>query len=534
MLVKYIGWYTNTHSFVCASMSNADTRRLRNYASTQEESVRCKIWEAARATSAAPTIFDPITFENGVTFRDGALRDNNPIFELADEVQLEFPDTPVSVVVSIGTGVPASIVMSNSLTSLAKVCGRLATDAEKIARRFEAVYCSSSGPFEDKYFRFNVSRGVEAIHLEEWHKADLMMSSTQSYLREEHVRLRECAIRLSRNKIIQGSPFQHDDQKEHPARSPHRSRARNTPMVVQSTLPNAEQSSSQRTDLTETDHTSKSAYSYEHLSNSPQNAIMDTSPLNTDNQLSSNVIVLAKSRSAPGTSSFHGSFYQLDRIGKQPVPYFVMRDELLKMELKFDNPSDSGRAAITCLLGLGGSGKTQLMLQYAWRKREEYGVVLWFDASSVESLTESFKLAASQLGLRLSSFENVESSKTALERYTSSLQTDRDAIFRELQRRGQRWLFLFDQADDLAVVDTLPTFMPSDSNGHILVSSRRKQASRLGHYSLQITGLPPNGARDLLLHHADKINPSAEELQDAAQIVESLDYIALAVDLAGT
>ena len=64
----------------------------------------CTIWEAGRATSAAPTFFDPITFSNGGTFRDGALRDNNPIYELMHEVEAEASGLEIASIISIGTG----------------------------------------------------------------------------------------------------------------------------------------------------------------------------------------------------------------------------------------------------------------------------------------------------------------------------------------------------------------------------------------------------------------------------------------------
>lgn len=103
--------------FVCASMQNSNTQRLRSYHSTLEEPIACAIWEAARATSAAPTFFEKITFECGTTFRDGALRDNNPIFQLVDEAKYVFPGQEISTIVSLGTGVSSPIVVGDSLLS---------------------------------------------------------------------------------------------------------------------------------------------------------------------------------------------------------------------------------------------------------------------------------------------------------------------------------------------------------------------------------------------------------------------------------
>jgi len=76
-----------TKVFVCAVQSiNTDAVVIRSYRSGSEEYDElydiCKIWEAARATSAASTFFEPIRIGNQ-RYVDGALRYNNPI-EKAD------------------------------------------------------------------------------------------------------------------------------------------------------------------------------------------------------------------------------------------------------------------------------------------------------------------------------------------------------------------------------------------------------------------------------------------------------------------
>jgi hypothetical protein len=65
---------------------------------------------------------------NTVTLRDGALRNNNPINELMDELKTEFGDPPVGCVVSVGTGVSRTEFFGNGLASIAKACAKIATD----------------------------------------------------------------------------------------------------------------------------------------------------------------------------------------------------------------------------------------------------------------------------------------------------------------------------------------------------------------------------------------------------------------------
>ncbi|OCL07595.1 hypothetical protein AOQ84DRAFT_55645 [Glonium stellatum] len=186
-------------------------------------------------------------------------------------------------------------------------------------------------------------------------------------------------------------------------------------------------------------------------------------------------------------------------------------------------------------MGLGGSGRTQLMLQYAWTRREVYGVVLWFDARNMFALEETFLLAASQLGLVLPpTKERGSISANALELYQSGLENCLSLLKRELRRRQQRWLLLFDEADDLSMIELLPRIFPSDLDGNVIVSSRRKEAYRLGRHAIEVTGLPTESAQDLLLYHARVQKPNKEQLAQAKEIVEHLDCIALAIDLAGS
>ena len=79
-------WYNS--SFVCITSEKLGKHfRDRSYESSWDAMDDCSIWEACRATSAAPTFFPPISIGDPPdAYVDGGLGYNNPIRSLWDEV----------------------------------------------------------------------------------------------------------------------------------------------------------------------------------------------------------------------------------------------------------------------------------------------------------------------------------------------------------------------------------------------------------------------------------------------------------------
>jgi DNA-binding XRE family transcriptional regulator len=82
-------------------------------------------------------------------------------------------------------------------------------------------------------------------------------------------------------------------------------------------------------------------------------------------------------------------------------PFFTGRDQILA-HLHTALTSEPTLAALTqsySLHGLGGIGKTQLVIEYAYQYRYEYEAVLWVEAETQTSLTSSFVALAGLLAL---------------------------------------------------------------------------------------------------------------------------------------
>jgi hypothetical protein len=160
-----------------------------------------KIWQAARATSAATTFFEPITIGDE-TFIDGATGANNPIRYMLAEARdvlndgKNLTEHDIKCIVSIGTGIPSLTPFGPGFLQIAEGLKAIATDTEEEADNFRKEYTDffSLG----KAFRFNVIQGLETVGLEEVSKWGLIKGATRSYVQKEevHVQIESCAANL--------------------------------------------------------------------------------------------------------------------------------------------------------------------------------------------------------------------------------------------------------------------------------------------------------------------------------------------------
>ena len=149
-----------------------------------------KIWEAACATLAATSFFDPVTIgPYGEEFLDGATHANNPIRELWSAAEDLWPEgnleERIKCLVSIGTGQPSLDAFGDSGKDVAESLLAIATDTEHTAETFHREHQDLARA--NKYFRFNVNRGLERIGLEEFSKSSVIVAATKRYLESQEI-----------------------------------------------------------------------------------------------------------------------------------------------------------------------------------------------------------------------------------------------------------------------------------------------------------------------------------------------------------
>ena len=62
-------------------------------------------------------------------------------------------------------------------------------------------------------------------------------------------------------------------------------------------------------------------------------------------------------------------------------------------------PSSNNRSRRFALFGIGGSGKTQIALEFTYSRLEHYQLIFWILSSSADKIDQSFMQIAEQLGL---------------------------------------------------------------------------------------------------------------------------------------
>ncbi|EXJ91972.1 hypothetical protein A1O3_00522 [Capronia epimyces CBS 606.96] len=208
-----------------AHANTVQAQGFRSYPVSFGNTDPCTIWEAARATSAASTFFKAIDIA-GVHWCDAALGFNNPTklvlaeaFRLWGDHRRHFDENRIGVLLSIGTGESKIVSLGNKHGSL------LAESAHDLARRLgidlrvlDALKAITTRTNQtalevkddmrqrktrnhwggDRYFRFNVDRGLDEVALFQYEKIEEMKANTSEYFLTHDEEFNNCTTYLAR------------------------------------------------------------------------------------------------------------------------------------------------------------------------------------------------------------------------------------------------------------------------------------------------------------------------------------------------
>jgi tetratricopeptide (TPR) repeat protein/adenylate kinase family enzyme len=201
---------------------------------------------------------------------------------------------------------------------------------------------------------------------------------------------------------------------------------------------------------------------------------------------------------------------------------FVVRERpLQEIEAAMGEHKDGPNPRVVVLLGMGGSGKTQLALQYCQQAeaRRQFMSIFWVDASTPAATAQSFVTIA---GFITNNQEDLKDNEVVLEIVKESLSTWTDS-----------WLIVFDNFDDPnAFKDkNIKDYFPQGTNGAILFTTRHGDVKRLGN-AVAVGEMSEDEGLELLFGqtHCDR---SERSTQTGKEIITRLGNLALAIDQAG-
>ncbi|MCJ1388918.1 hypothetical protein MMC18_001769 [Xylographa bjoerkii] len=251
--------------------------------------------------------------------------------------------------------------------------------------------------------------------------------------------------------------------------------------------------------------------------------------------------------------SFEVGFY----LPRYVVPIFVPRPSELSHSTTFLAPGQaSERRKIFILHGLGGTEKTQLMLEFARSHRADYTAAIWLNGATENLIIQSLLEAAS----RITSgpiIEAVREYKIAQNKLSRSQEVISDppvstsisirrllqgvisAVYDWLKLEGnKKWLLLFDNVDrefpsplgDSDAYD-LGQYIPSADHGAVLVTTRHLPLCSLGDRSMILTKMNEEQGLQVL---AERSGYSLSELpSEAKELVKRVNGLPLALAQAG-
>ncbi|UCC67636.1 MAG: hypothetical protein JSV79_11025, partial [Armatimonadota bacterium] len=136
-----------------------------------------------------------------------------------------------------------------------------------------------------------------------------------------------------------------------------------------------------------------------------------------------------------------------------PNPNFTGREGLLKA-VREALEGGEATALTQAIVGLGGVGKTQLALEYAYRRAEDYSVIWWVRSEEAAQLASDYAALAAARDLP--------------EKDSPDQTVTIEAVRRWLEQNSG-WLLIFDNAPKREAVYE---YLPHGGDGHVLITSQ--------------------------------------------------------------
>lgn len=209
-------------------------------------------------------------------------------------------------------------------------------------------------------------------------------------------------------------------------------------------------------------------------------------------------------------------------------PLFTGREEILtELHQHLGVQQEPRPTQSLALYGLGGIGKTQVVLEYAYRYALEYSAILWIAAETHEHAMSSV-LRIAEL-LRLVAPEEADNRRivTAAQSWLTT---------------HSQWLLILDNVED---VELFQHWLPATRQGSILLTTRRQALGSLAQ-GMELASMPREEGALFVLRRAKVLGLAATNKQmyqlavsrpteyaTASELVMAMGGVPLALDQAG-
>ena len=217
----------------------------------------------------------------------------------------------------------------------------------------------------------------------------------------------------------------------------------------------------------------------------------------------------ATPRAAASEPRFPGSLPDIWNIPFLRNRNFTGRsDELAELRASLNAGETAALVQPRAIHGLGGIGKTQLAVEYAYRHGKDYDYVWWIRSEDPVTLVNDYASLAAELDLP--------------EKDEKEQRVTVEAVKKWL-RLNRGWLLIFDNAVDARSIHNC---LPGGGIGHIIITSRNPNWAGVAK-PLSVKSLPLDNAIEFLLKRTN-----SQDEATAKELAENLGRLPLALEQA--
>jgi len=204
---------------------------------------------------------------------------------------------------------------------------------------------------------------------------------------------------------------------------------------------------------------------------------------------------------------------------EQNLNFFGREDILVRIRDVFRDQQSRQYNHRVALHGLGGVGKTQIALQYAYKYRQEYEHIFWVSAATRAQVLASYRDISGYIGAIISSEPD-------------SMDVTWAFATRPWPERNN-WLLIIDDLNGVTIIDGL--LPPANCGGHTLITTRTALYKEIPAEGLEVSVMTLEESKDFFLHRSSiwiEQDASLNPINHVEKLVQELGCLPLAIEQA--